>query len=264
MQTLQWNATDYARHSTQQQVWARELIAKLGLRGDESVLDIGCGDGKVTAEIAALVAQGSVLGVDSSAQMVALAQQRFPPEEHPNLLFQQEDARDLPFCEQFSVVFSNATLHWVRDHRPVLLGIQRSLKNGGKALLQMGGAGNIVAVVAVMDKVVATARWASYLENLVLPFGYYGPDEYRGWLHEAGLTPQRIELFPKDAAHDGAAGFTGWLRTTQALPYLARLPEHERETFIAEIVEGYVARHPADAQGKVHVRMMRLEVEATK
>ena len=179
MQSLPWNATDYAKHSTQQQIWAREMIAKLELRGDERVLDIGCGDGKVTAEIAALVPAGSVLGVDSSAQMVALAQQSFPPAAHPNLLFQQNDARELPFREEFAVVFSNATLHWVRDHQPVLHGIYRSLQAGGKALLQMGGQGNIADVIAIVDKMIASERWARYFTDLELPFGFYGPDEYQ-------------------------------------------------------------------------------------
>ena len=258
-----WDAAEYAKHSSQQQIWARELIDKLALRGDERVLDIGSGDGKVTAEIAACVPRGSVVGIDNSEQMVVLAQQTYPPPRVPNLHFQQEDARSLPFRNEFDVVFSNATLHWIRDHRPVLQGIARSLVNGGKALLQMGGRGNAADVLALLDRLVVSSRWASYFGGFSFAYGFYAPDEYMPWLRDADLTPRRVELIAKDMTHDGKAGLAGWIRTTW-LPYTQRIPEQERDAFIGELVETYVDEHPLDAQGKVHVQMVRLEVEATK
>jgi trans-aconitate 2-methyltransferase len=88
-----WNAADYAAHSAVQQAWARELIAQLHLRGDERVLDVGCGDGKVTAEIARAVPCGAGVGIDASAQMIAFARKTFPPGKNPNLAFQVCDAR---------------------------------------------------------------------------------------------------------------------------------------------------------------------------
>ncbi len=88
-----WNAADYAKHSTAQQGWARELIVKLELIGNEALLDIGCGDGKVTAEIAKSLTNGTVVGVDSSRDMIDLARRQFPPAAHPNLVFAQQAAR---------------------------------------------------------------------------------------------------------------------------------------------------------------------------
>ena len=134
MSEYSWNAKDYAKHSAAQQGWARELIAKLQLEGHESILDIGCGDGKVTAEIAAAVPQGSVLGIDNSSSMIELAQREFPAAQYPNLTFQLADARRLTFDQQFEVVFSNAALHWVRNHIPVLDSIYKSLCRGGRIL----------------------------------------------------------------------------------------------------------------------------------
>src|SRR5277367_6388290 len=86
--TAKWNAAEYAANSTVQQSWARELIAKLHLRGDEHVLDVGCGDGKVTAEIARAVPRGSVAGIDASAEMIGFARKTFPAGRFPNLKFQ--------------------------------------------------------------------------------------------------------------------------------------------------------------------------------
>src|SRR5579863_3531629 len=144
MQTVahQWNPADYARHSQGQERWAKELITLLAPQPDESVLDIGCGDGRHTAEIARLVPQGRVVGVDRSPEMVRFAHEHFPPTQFPNLSFSQADASALPFHAEFDAIFSNAALHWVLDHRPVLAGIARSLKPGGRCVLQMGGKGN--------------------------------------------------------------------------------------------------------------------------
>src|ERR1035438_5933679 len=90
---MKWNAADYAANSAAQHGWARELIARLALRGDEQVLDVGCGDGKVTAEIARVLKSGGITGIDSSRQMIEFARKTFPQAKHPNLNFQVMDAR---------------------------------------------------------------------------------------------------------------------------------------------------------------------------
>src|ERR1035437_7083169 len=101
---IKWNAADYAANSVVQQAWARELIAKLNLRGDERVLDVGCGDGKVTAEIARALPCGSVMGVDASAEMIAFARKAFPSSEISNLKFQITDARQISFGKKFDCI----------------------------------------------------------------------------------------------------------------------------------------------------------------
>ena len=263
MSPYQWDAQDYEKNSAQQRLWAQELIRKLELRGDEAVLDVGCGDGKVSAEIAASVPAGWVVGIDLSGEMIGLAQALFPAAGYPNLRFQQEDASRLPFVAEFDVVFSNATLHWLRDHRPALQGIARSLKPGGKILLQMGGKGNAAAIVAAIEELLLRPEWSPYFSGFAFPYGFYAPQEYQDWLLTAGLRPTRMELIPKDMLHPGKAGLTGWLRTTW-LPYTQRLPEEKRATFLAALVDTYTAVHPADDQDNVHVSMVRLEVEAFK
>ena len=146
-----WNPAEYHKSSSAQQQWAQELITKLGLRGNERVLDIGCGDGKVTAEIARNLPGGNVTGLDSSPEMIRFARDHFSRSEYRNLLFVEADARALPFSEEFDVVFSNAALHWIPDHKPVLTGIARSLRSGGKLLIQMGGKGNAELALGAGD-----------------------------------------------------------------------------------------------------------------
>ena len=264
MTNYQWNPLDYEKNSSQQQLWARELIAKLDLQGDENVLDIGCGDGKVTAEIAGRLPRGTVLGVDKSSEMITLARQRHTGDTHPNLRFQVADASHLPFQSEFSLVFSNAALHWVRDHRPVLQGIARSLKPGGRILLQMGGQGNAVNIIAAIDAQMALDPYVPHFADFIFPFGFHGLEEYTSWLNAAGLRPLRVELIPKDMVHIGRSGLEGWLRTTHLLPYTRYLPEALREPFIAQVAQAYLAKFPLDEQDRAHVLMIRLEVEAVR
>src|SRR5689334_19838215 len=110
---MEWDPEDYAKNSAAQLGWARELIARLQLRGDEALLDIGCGDGKVTAELAGAVPRGFVLGVDSSPAFVAYAREHYPATSYPNLAFAHMDARALAHERSFDAIFSNAALHWV-------------------------------------------------------------------------------------------------------------------------------------------------------
>jgi trans-aconitate 2-methyltransferase len=264
---VRWDAEAYARNSTAQQQWALELIAMLDLNGGESVLDIGSGDGKVTAEIARRVPRGRVVGLDSSEDMVRLARAAFPSASWPNLRFQEGDARTLELHEelheQFDVVFSNATLHWVKDHRPVLSGAARCLRRGGRVLLQMGGRGNGAQVFEAAEAMAASKEWERWFRGFEFPWGFHAPEEYSAWCRDAGLTPRRVELLPRTMRQNGAEGLAGWIRTTW-MPYTGRVPEDRREAFIREAVARYLAAHPAKADGTVEVAMVRLEVDAVR
>ncbi len=206
MNTYNWNAKDYEKNSLAQQKWARELIVKLRLKGTEDVLDLGCGDGKVTSEIARLVCNGSVVGVDNSTSMIDLATDKYPHSKYPNLSFKVMDASSLSFEERFDMVFSNAVLHWVKNHKPVVEGIYKSLKNGGKMLLQMGGKGNAGYILSVLEEVQSYSEWQPYFKNFEFPYGFFGTEEYEELLLDSGFNINRIELIPKDMEHIGKSG----------------------------------------------------------
>jgi trans-aconitate methyltransferase len=256
-----WNARDYSQNSSAQQKWAHELIDKLHLRGDEHVLDIGCGDGKVTAELARRVPGGVVVGIDNSRDMVWFARETFPESTHANLFFLHCDAAAMQFQDQFDVIFSNAALHWIVNHRPVLQGISRALKPKGRILLQMGGRGNAAGVLGVVNGVASAPKWSKFFQDFRFPYGFHGPEDYCDWLAESGLAPQRIELIPKDMIHASIDKFSGWFRTTW-MPWIQSVPEDRREEFIETVIIRYLSAHPVDEIGRVHVEMVRLEVEA--
>jgi trans-aconitate methyltransferase len=261
-----WNAADYAANSAVQQSWARELIAKLGLRGDEHILDVGCGDGKVTAELARAVSRGSVVGMDASAEMIGFARKTFPAAEMSNLKFQICDAREIkpPIAgAPFDLLFSNAALHWVDDHEAILRGAASVLKPGGRLVVSCGGKGNAHDVFLALRPEMRLNRWREFFRKMPLPYFFYAPSDYEKWLPKFGFKIHTLTLAPKDATYAGPDGFATWLRATW-LPFVQRVPENVREEFIAAVTQRYVAKHPADAEGEVHVRMVRLEIEAVK
>jgi trans-aconitate 2-methyltransferase len=258
-----WDAKDYAKNSQNQYQWAKELIPKLKLKGNEVLLDVGCGDGKITAELAKCIPNGLAVGIDSSAQMIKLSQKTFPNRDYPNLSFQVMDTRKLIFQDEFDVIFSNAALHWILDQKAVLQGVQRSLKTGGRLLFQMAGKGNAQALLGILDDLLDEDPWKEFFEGFLFPYGFFSAEEYVALLVEAGLKPLRAELFSRDMKHTGEEGLTGWIRTTW-LPYTERLPNEKRAKFVKEIVKRYKINHPIDADGIVHLGMMRLEVEANK
>ena len=261
--TNKWDAADYAAHSVVQQTWARELIARLDLRGDENILDVGCGDGKVTAEIARSVSRGSVTGVDASPQMIQFAQKTFLKSKNSNLKFEVADARKIEFDRGFDLVFSNAALHWVDDHPAFLLGAASVLNSGGRLLVSCGGKGNAHDVFLALRPELRLKRWREFFRRMPMPYFFYAPVDYEKWLPKFGFKINQLKLAPKAAMYEGKADFATWLRTTW-IPYVQRVPENLREEFITAVVDRYVANHPMDEAGRVHIRMVRLEIDAEK
>ena len=238
-------------------------MVRLACRGDERAVDVGCGDGRLTAELARQVPAGEVLGVDSSPEMIEHARAAFPQATHTNLRFERMDAARLELATDHDVVFSNAVLHWVPDHRAFLRGAARALRPGGKLVVSCGGKGNAGDVFSVLRAEMRSPAWRAFFRNLEKPYFFHGDDEYQEWLPEAGFRPGRIRLAPKDALHESVEAFAGWFRTTW-MPYTQRVPEGRRDAFIDAVVRRYLEMHPAESTGAVRVRMVRLEIDAVR
>lgn len=265
-----WDAEDYAANSSAQFGWGVELMEKLAWRGNERVLDLGCGDGKLSARLAEHAPAGTVTGIDASAQMVTLAHARWVEKTQSptqsttqRLRFVQMDAQALRFESAFDVVFSNAVLHWVSDHSAVMAGVRRALRPGGRLLLQTPGVGNCAEFVEAVDQVRGRARWRSFFRDFTFPWRFSAVTEYAHWLDRAGLETQRIERIHKDMRHSGPEALVGWMRSTW-LPYLDRLPGAQRGMFVSDVIDRYLMQVPTDDAGCTHVDMVRLEVAAVR
>jgi trans-aconitate methyltransferase len=259
---VRWNAEAYHKNSSRQEEWARQALARLLLKGTERVLDIGCGDGKITAAIADRLPKGSILGVDQSADMISFAKKKFPPEKYPRLMFDVKEATGLTFTEEFDAIVSFSCLHWVQDHPAVLTGIRRSLKSGGRVLLHFGGKGNAAEMLDHLHGMLSLPKWRPYFTEFRLPWVFYSAEEYRPLVEASGLHLRRVELLAKPALMT-PEDMKNWMRPTW-LPYLQQCPETLREEFLEEVVRRFQKTHSADARGRMTLPMFRLEVEADK
>lgn len=263
MKKYQWDANEYLQFSSSQQRWARESIAKANLRKNENVLDVGCGDGRITAEIAKYLTEGSVVGIDNSEHMISLAKKKFSGEEYSNLSFKILDAKSLNFNSEFDLIVSNAALHWVDEHVKILTGIYNSLKEGGRILLQMGGKGNVPEAFFVINKMIIHPKWQSYFNDFKFPYYFFSVEEYNGFISQTKFSDVTVDLVEKDMQHKGREGLIGWIRTTW-LPYTQEVPEEQREEFINNLCIEFVKYFPADNKGFYHAKAKRLIVEARK
>jgi trans-aconitate 2-methyltransferase len=187
----EWNAAEYARVSELQKVMAEEALALLDLKGTERVLDVGCGNGRFTAEIAARVPFGSVLGIDPSAAMIAFAVSHFGPALRSNLRFEAADARRLNFRDEFDLVVSFNALHWVPEQGEALGSIRSALKPDGVAQLRLVPAGERKSLENVIEETRLSSRWARYFRTFHDPYLHLTPEKYGALAERSGLHVRR-------------------------------------------------------------------------
>ncbi|MGP0103468.1 MAG: class I SAM-dependent methyltransferase [Solirubrobacteraceae bacterium] len=222
-----WDAHTYDRSSEPQQAWAAEVLARLdGIAKDATVLDVGCGTGRVTEALLALVPRGRVLAIDASTDMVELARERLG--ERAEVWC--EDALELDLDEPVDAIVSTATLHWVPDHDRLWARLGQALRPGGVLEIQCGGEGNIDGVREVIDAVAQDVApelvgWS--------PWIFAGPPETERRLRDAGFTATRCWLEERPTHPQGVDAF---VRTSILAAHLERLPEERREPFAAAVV----------------------------
>lgn len=258
-QAHEFDGEKYRAASTHQHEWGDRLIASLGLKGDERILDLGCGDGTITAKLATLVPAGSVLGIDASAGMIKAAK----PLEQANLHFEQADINSLDYTSEFDVVFSNATLHWVKDHRRMLTAVYESLKPGGKIRFNFGGEGNCQSFISAARQVSALPQYAGYFQGFQWPWYMPGIEEYRVLVVGAGFSDAVIELQNADRTFTEEA-LVKWIDQPSIVPFLAQISdEKEKKAFRDAVVRETMARTKASAGGYFET-FRRIDVQARK
>jgi trans-aconitate 2-methyltransferase len=222
-----WDAHTYDETSEPQQAWASEVLVRLrGIAQDATVMDVGCGTGRVTEKLLALVPRGRVLAIDASADMVDLARKRLGDRAEVWC----EDVLDLDLDERVDAIFSTAALHWVTDHDRLWARLAGALRPGGSLEIQCGGEGNIAAVRDVME---AVAR--DIAPELVgwSPWTFAGPRETEQRLQEAGFRATRSWLQRRPTSPQDVGPF---VRTSILAAHLERLPEERREPFACAVV----------------------------
>jgi trans-aconitate 2-methyltransferase len=257
----EWNASEYDRLSALQATMAEEVLSLLKLQGAERVLDIGCGNGKTTAEIAARLPKGSVTGVDASADMVAFAKETWTS-AHPNLQFHVADARRLPFEHEFDLIVSFNALHWITDQALPLRSIHTALKPKGDAQLRLVPKGKRKSIEDVIEETRLSPRWAVYFSRFHDPYLHLTPEQYADLAQQQGFRVVSLHTTDKAWDFQSRATFQG-LSAVTMIEWTQHVPEAERAAFISNVLDRYqlVA---ADAPGEEnYFRFYQMDIVLT-
>jgi trans-aconitate 2-methyltransferase len=225
-----WDAGTYHRVSTPQLEWAREVIERLPLEGDETVLDAGCGSGRVTQLLLERLPRGRVIGVDASPSMVEKAREALGPEVHVFVC----ELTELELDEPVDAVFSNAVFHWIADHETLFTRLHAALKPGGRLVAQCGGAGNIERFHAVLFEVAEEEPFAQYIGGWHGPWNFADPASTALRLESAGFTDTSCWLHPAPVVPDEPEAF---IETVCLGHHLERLPEELRPLLVDRMIE---------------------------
>jgi trans-aconitate 2-methyltransferase len=243
----EWDAETYDEVSDPQFEWGMEVLERLELRGDETVVDAGCGSGRVTEELVKRLPDGRVIAVDGSEAMVEKAKERLG--ERADYLVSDLVSLGLPGA--VDMVFSTATFHWIQDHDRLFRRLRRVLRPGGRLVAQCGGEGNVARHTEAIAAVAADPEYGQHLSGAKGLWNFASPEETETRLDAAGYTGIRCWLQPKPVQPSRPLEF---LTTVTLGPVLDQMPEEKRRPF----AEAVLAEH----EEPLVLDYVRLNIEA--
>ena len=250
-----WQGEAYSTHSSMQYDSICEAIAAhpwQHCNPYQSVLDIGCGDGKISAQIASRLPLGRVLGIDASLSMITHSNERHAS-KHSNLTFAIADAQALPeqYHEKFDTITSFYCLHWIENLEQTLHSIRKCLKPNGQLIFCVGGTGGIPVLTALENLLAST----KHLEKIEAPIWYRSTDEITAMAARCNLLVERCKQFSYAYTYPNIEALIQWV---SALPYGHGLESTRRQEYIRTAVMQYVLGYPAHADGSItlHFRLI--------
>jgi len=257
--THEFDGKKYAKASTHQKEWGARLISDLDLTGAERVLDLGCGDGALTAHLAELLPQGEVVGVDASQGMIEAAL----PQARRNQRFRRLDINDLDFVEEFDIVFSNATLHWVKNHQQLLDSVRRALRAGGRLRFNFAGDGNCSHFFAVVREAMAKDEFQSFFSEFDWPWYMPPVEEYKALAESIGLHEVQVWGENADRFFPDEEAMIRWVDQPSLVPFLVHVADGAKEEFRSFVVRRMV-EETKQKDGRCFEAFRRINVSARK
>jgi len=235
--TREWNATDYHRLSGPQVSWGKKVLARVHLRGDEMLMDAGCGTGRLTAELLQSLPRGRVVGVDLSQNMLAGARDYLAHDFDGKFLLVVADLQDLPFERVFDGIFSTAAFHWVLDHDRLFRSLFRALRPGGWLRAQCGGGPNLARLRKRIDGLAATKKYAPYFKGFREPWTYNDAETAAAVLRGAGFIEVDTSLEPALTILEDSPRYSEFVRTAILRQHLELIPDAELRTAFVVALE---------------------------
>jgi len=240
-QTREWNAADYHRVSGPQVSWGKKVLARVHLRGDEMLMDAGCGTGRLTADLLQSLPQGRVVGVDLSQNMLAGARNHLSADFGGKFLLVAADLQDLPFENVFDGIFSTAAFHWVPDHDRLFRSLLRALRAGGWLRAQCGGGPNLARLRKRTGELAATANYAPYFAGFREPWTFNDAETAASFLRRAGFTDVDTSLEPAPTILEDLQKYSEFVRAVILRQHLERIANDELRTAFVSALAGQAA-----------------------
>lgn len=238
MGIFEFDGEKYKKASRHQKEWGNKLISSLQLKGNESILDLGCGDGILTEQLSLLVREGYVLGIDASVGMIEKAEQNV----HDNLKFRHMDINEMDFDNEFDVIFSNAALHWVKYHNKLLKNTYIALKQGGIAVWNFASDGNCETFYSVMRKKIKDERYKKCFADFEWPWFMPSKAEYEVLTENIGFSEVTISEENADRYFANADEMIRWIDQPSLVPFMQCVPDEVKKEFRDEVVEAMLGR----------------------
>jgi len=257
--THEFDGEQYKKASAHQTSWGEIMVESLPLMGTEHILDIGCGDGRVTAKIASRVPDGQVLGIDASKSMIASAKQY----ETKNLHFCVEEVSKLTFYHKFDVVFSHAALHWVLDHDILLEKIYAVLRPGGYARLNFAGKGTCPRLIKVLKELMKQSAFSKYFTNFIWPWYMPSTREYQIISELSPFRNVDISKENKKRIFPSEDSLIKWIDQPCLVPFLEVLDKNNKQQFRDEVIHQMLSK-TRQLEGNLSEEFCRIDVFAKK
>jgi len=228
----------YEKSSQCQREWGTTLAEELNLKGNETILDLGCGNGVITKELAERVPKGRVVGVDSSPSMLEAAKAH----KTQNMELELLDITEMAFEAEFDVLFSNAALHWVLDHEKLLKNVYSALKPHGFLRIQFASDSNCPNLIAVLKAVIELPEFVTRFKDFRWPWYTPTPGEYEKLLSGTEFRNYKVWKENKDRYFPDEKSMIGWIEEPSIVPFLAVLPEGLKKHFRDAVVKRMIER----------------------
>ena len=257
--SFEFDGEKYEKASTHQEEWGHKIIADLHLKGDESILDLGCGDGRLSAKLAQQVPQGIVIGIDASQGMIDAAQKH----AGNNLRFELQDVNHFQLDDSFDLIFSNAALHWIQDHRALLAHCLDSLDDAGWLRWNFAAAGNCSNFFAAVREVMERGEFSGYFAGFDWPWNMPPLEEYQKLLQEFPLQASEVWGENADRYFPDADAMIRWIDQPSLVPFLTCVADEDKQAFRNAVVERMMERTLQD-DGRCFETFRRINVRAKK
>ena len=257
---FEFDGEKYKKASAHQKEWGKRIISEFSFRGDERILDLGSGDGALTSMFAELVPDGFVLGIDASRGMIEEAGKI----GKPNLLFREMDINSIEFREEFDLVFSNATLHWIKDHRSLLTRVIDSLKPGGIVRFNFAAAGNCSNFFRIVRELIAGDYYIRYFKDFEWPWYMPEIEEYRAMAEQFSFREARVWGENADRYFPDTDALVGWIDQPSIVPFLKHINDAETGELFRDAVVKRMIKATLQEDGTFFETFRRVNLFARK